>query len=193
MATGVAVSVQSAGTLPEPDAAASTILVRVRWAGWSLLLIVQVAETPWWQDQDSPRSACRRARPGAGRVSGRAAGLRQGVGAGVHRSVGDRVGPGAPLIGVGPAAVRVQAVGIAVPPLSLVTVLTRVSVAGWSSLLIVQVAVTPGEHQPGAGQGASRARPGAGGVAGRSAGLRQRVGAGVRPGVRSRRRIRWRR
>ena len=46
----------------------------------------------------------------------------------------------APLIGVGPAAARVQAVGTAVPPLSLVTVLTRVRVAGWSLLLIVQVA-----------------------------------------------------
>ena len=49
--------------------------------------------------------------------------------------------PVAPVIVVGPAADSVHAVGTAVPPLSLVTVLTRVSVAGWSSLVIVQVAV----------------------------------------------------
>ena len=40
------------------------------------------------------------------------------------------VPPVAPVIGVGPVAVRVQAVGTAVPPLSLVTVLTNVSGAG---------------------------------------------------------------
>ena len=44
---------------------------------------------------------------------------------------------------VGPVAVSVQSVGSAVPPLSLVTVLTSVSVAGWSSLWMVQVAVSP--------------------------------------------------
>ena len=48
--------------------------------------------------------------------------------------------PVAPEIGVGPAAASVQAVGTAVPPLSLVTVLTSVRRAGWSLLLIVQVA-----------------------------------------------------
>ncbi len=51
--------------------------------------------------------------------------------------------PVVPVIGEGPAAARVQAVGTAVPPLSFVTVLTRVSVAGWSLLLMVQVALTP--------------------------------------------------
>ena len=45
-ATGVAVSVQSAGTLPEPEAAGSTTLTSVSVAGWSLLLIVHVAASP---------------------------------------------------------------------------------------------------------------------------------------------------
>ena len=44
---------------------------------------------------------------------------------------------------VGPVAVSVQAPTRAVPPLSLVTVLTRVSVAALSLLLIVQVVVAP--------------------------------------------------
>ena len=52
--------------------------------------------------------------------------------------------PVAPVIGVGPAAARVHAVGTAVPPLSLVTVLTKVSVAGLSTLVNVQVAVSSG-------------------------------------------------
>ena len=52
--------------------------------------------------------------------------------------------PVAPEIGVGPAAVRVHAVGTAVPPLSLVTVLTSVRCGPMSSLLIVQVTLLPG-------------------------------------------------
>ncbi len=40
---GVAVSVQSAGTLPDPLSAASTILRNVSFAGWSSLWIVHVA------------------------------------------------------------------------------------------------------------------------------------------------------
>ena len=43
IATGVAVSVQSAGTRPDPDAAGSTTLVSVSVAGWSVLVIVHVA------------------------------------------------------------------------------------------------------------------------------------------------------
>ena len=46
-----------------------------------------------------------------------------------------------PLIVIGPAAVSVHAVGTAVPPLSLVTVFTNVRCAGWSLLLMVQVAL----------------------------------------------------
>ncbi len=48
--------------------------------------------------------------------------------------------PVAPRSASGPAAVNVHAVGTAVPPLSLVTVFTNVSCAGWSLLLIVHVA-----------------------------------------------------
>ena len=44
---------------------------------------------------------------------------------------------------VGPVAVRVQLVGDAVPPPVLTTVLTSVSVAAWSLLVIVQVAFWP--------------------------------------------------
>ena len=51
-----------------------------------------------------------------------------------------------PEIGVGPVAVKVQAVGAAVPPLSLVTVFTNVNTAGWSSLVIVHVAISPGAN-----------------------------------------------
>jgi hypothetical protein len=52
--------------------------------------------------------------------------------------------PVAPLIPVvGPAAVSVQAVGSAVPPLLFVTVFTSVNDAGWSSLTMVQVADCP--------------------------------------------------
>ena len=46
MATGVAVRVQSAGTLPDPLAAASTTLARVSLAGWSVLVIVQIGVVP---------------------------------------------------------------------------------------------------------------------------------------------------
>ena len=51
--------------------------------------------------------------------------------------------PVAPLMLVGPVAVNVHAVAGCVPPLSLVTVLTSVSRAAWSLLLIVQVATSP--------------------------------------------------
>ena len=51
--------------------------------------------------------------------------------------------PVAPEIGVGPAALNVQSVGTAVPPLSLVTVFTNVSWAGMSLLVIVHVADCP--------------------------------------------------
>nr|WP_255595481.1 hypothetical protein [Lysobacter sp. BMK333-48F3] len=51
--------------------------------------------------------------------------------------------PLTPVIVVGPVAVSGKSLIVAVPPLSLVTVLTRVSVAAWSSLTIVQVALTP--------------------------------------------------
>jgi hypothetical protein len=46
MATGVAVTVQSAGTFDEPDPAASTTLARVNVAGRSVLVIVQVTSSP---------------------------------------------------------------------------------------------------------------------------------------------------
>ena len=91
------------------------------------------------------------------------------------------VEPVAPVIGVGPAATRVQAVARAVPaPLLLSTVLTRVSVA----LHVVVVdgaggADAGGEDEAGAGEGAGVAGPGAGGVPGGSIGLGEDVGAGV--------------
>ncbi len=53
------------------------------------------------------------------------------------------VPPVMPLIGVGPAAASVQAVGSALPPLSLVTVLLRVRCAPMSLLLIVHVTFAP--------------------------------------------------
>ncbi len=82
--------------------------------------------------------------PVAGGVADRAAGLAEVVAPGVDDDVGDLGGPGWALYpGVGPSAARVQSVGTAVPPLSLVTVLTSVSVAAWSLLLMVQVADTP--------------------------------------------------
>ncbi len=52
--------------------------------------------------------------------------------------------PTGPLMPVvGPVAVSVQAVGTAVPPLSLVTVLTRVRWGCWAVLVMVQVALEP--------------------------------------------------
>ena len=82
------------------------------------------------------------------------------------------------------------------PPLSLVTVLTRVSVG---RLVVVvdgagdAAAEGDGDGAVGDGDGAPGADPGARGVAGRAAGLGQVVGAGVdarvgdRPGRRRRR------
>ena len=46
MATGVAVTVQSAGTFPEPEPSASTTLAKVSVAGLSVLVIVQVMFSP---------------------------------------------------------------------------------------------------------------------------------------------------
>ena len=52
--------------------------------------------------------------------------------------------PVTPVNGVvGPVAVRVQSVMAAVPPLSLVMVLTSLRWAVWSSLLMVQVTLAP--------------------------------------------------
>ena len=51
--------------------------------------------------------------------------------------------PLTPVIVVGPVAVSGKLVTVAVPPLSLTTVLTSVSVAGRSLLVIVQVALWP--------------------------------------------------
>ena len=66
------------------------------------------------------------------------------------------------------------------PPLSLTTTLTRVSVAAWSLLLIVQVTLPPlGTATVRAGEGAAGAGPRGGGVAGRAAGLAQHVVAGA--------------
>ena len=48
---------------------------------------------------------------------------------------------------VGPSAARVQSVSTAVPPLSLVTVLTRVSWAGWSSLTKCRWRCQPGRQR----------------------------------------------
>ena len=50
--------------------------------------------------------------------------------------------PLTPVIVVGPVAVSGKLVTVAVPPLSLTTVLNSVSVAGWSLLVIVQVATS---------------------------------------------------
>jgi hypothetical protein len=52
--------------------------------------------------------------------------------------------PATPEMVVGPVAVRVQSVGIAVPPLILFTTLRRVSVAGREEFMIVQVATALG-------------------------------------------------
>ena len=51
--------------------------------------------------------------------------------------------PVMPLMVVGPVAFNVKAEGVAVPPLLLVTVFTKVSVGALSLLLMVQVAVWP--------------------------------------------------
>ena len=51
--------------------------------------------------------------------------------------------PDTPVIGVGPLAVSGKSATVAGPPLSLMTVLTSVSVAAWSSLTMVQVATSP--------------------------------------------------
>ena len=75
-----------------------------------------------------------------GVVAGRTVRLRQGVGAGVDRG---RSPVWSPVIGVGPSAVSVHSSGSAVPPSSLVTVLTNDNDAATSSLLIVHVTVSP--------------------------------------------------
>ena len=49
--------------------------------------------------------------------------------------------PLTPVIVVGPVAVSGKLLTVAVPPLSLMTVLTSVSVAAWSLLVIEQVAL----------------------------------------------------
>ena len=46
MPAGVAVTVQSAATFPDPDAAGSTTLTSVISAGWSLLSMVHVTFSP---------------------------------------------------------------------------------------------------------------------------------------------------
>ena len=51
--------------------------------------------------------------------------------------------PPAPEIGVGPAALSVQALAEAVPPASLMTFLTKVRLGAVSSLVIVQVTKPP--------------------------------------------------
>ncbi len=63
MPTGVAVSVQSDGTRPEPDATGSTTFTSVSVAGWSVLVIVQVAALPTRQGDGPGRGIRRRRAP----------------------------------------------------------------------------------------------------------------------------------
>ncbi len=177
----VAVSVQSVGAAV-PPLSLVTVLTKVSVAAWSSLLIVHVADTPSGSTRLVPVRVPRGARPRLRGVPGQA-GLGQRVRAGAHRRVGHRCRPGGPGDRGRPVAVSVQSVGTAVPPLSLVTVLTSVRCAAWSLLLIVHVADTP--------SGSTRLVPvrvpavhdhAPGGVPGR-AGLGQGVRAGADRGV----------
>ena len=96
------------------------------------------------EDDRSAGLSATGAGPGTGGVSGRTARLGEAVGAGVDGALVTAVDPVVPEMLVGPLAESVQSVPSALPPLSLVTVLISVSVAGWSSLSIVHVASSPG-------------------------------------------------
>ena len=144
MPTGVAVRVQSAGTLPDPVAAASTSLIRVRWAGWSLLLIVQVTSPPTGTTtevsvtvppvHDQSPAVYPPGPPDSDNVYVPA----------LTPALVTAPDPVVPEIGVGPAADSVQSVGIAVPPKVFVTVFSSVSCAGTSTLIKVQLPVCSG-------------------------------------------------
>ena len=121
-----------------PPLSLTTVLTRVSWAAGRLLVMVQVTSSPRATvtvpvtvpvppvQVQSPRG-----------VAGRAAGLGQVVVAGVDRGVGDRPGRrSTPVTSSGRARRRSGSSrsATAVPPLSLVTVLTRVS---WAGLVVV--------------------------------------------------------
>ena len=119
MATGVAVSVQSAGTLPDPVAAGSTTFVNVRCAGWSVLVIVHVALSP---RREADRAGRRIGERGTGAAPrGRQVARRTGLGERVEpdrarpRSVIDGV-TGAALDGHGARRGEQPVPGRAVPP-----------------------------------------------------------------------------
>ena len=131
MPTGVAVSVQSAGTRPEPDATGSTTFTSVSAAGWSVLVIVQVAASP----------TLRVTVPAAGSVAVApvhdhwrrlvprgSSGFGQGVFADGHDGLGHLESPTRPSIVTAPVADRSQSVGCAEPPEVFVTSLTSVRV-----------------------------------------------------------------
>src|SRR4051794_1188614 len=115
----VADRVQSGGAAVPPVVPLSTTLRRVSWAAWSLLLIVQVALTPGVSTRLEPVSvpAVQDQRPAA-YPAGPPVSLRLYVPA-LTGALVTLVEPVVPVIGLGPAAARVQAVGSAVPPLSL--------------------------------------------------------------------------
>ena len=140
----VAVRVQAVGTAV-PPLSLVTVLTSVNVAGWSSLSMVQVALTPGVRTRLAPvRVPASQSQSPAVYPAG-PPDSESSVGAGVDRDGRDRGGPGGTRDAVvGPVAVRVQSVGRAVPPSSLVTVLTNVNVAGWSLLMMVHVTLAPG-------------------------------------------------
>ena len=137
----VAVSVQFDGTAVAPVVPLLTTLTRLRVAGWSSLLILQVALTPGVRTRLAPVSvpAVQDQAPAvypAGPPDSDSVYVPAFTEALVTVAA-----PVTPLIFVGPAAARVHAVAAAVPPLSFVTVLTSVSFGLMSLLLMVQVAL----------------------------------------------------
>ena len=137
-----ALNVQSVGTAVPPSSLLTTF-TKVSCAAASLLLIVQVADCTEREGDGCAglRPARRTTMPTRHNHWDRTPTARScphSPAAFVTVAL-----PVAPEIGVGPAALNVQSVGTAVPPLSLVTVFTNVSWAGMSLLLIVHVADCP--------------------------------------------------
>ena len=137
-----AANVHAVGTAP-PPLSFVTVFTNVRCAGWSLLLIVHVADVPSGNTSELPVNvpAVHDQAPGE-YPAGPADSDNVYVPAFTWALV-TGADPVVPEIGVGPAAASVHAAGRALPPLSFVTVFTSVRCAGWSSLLIVHVADVP--------------------------------------------------
>src|SRR3954451_17888678 len=143
MLIGVAVTVQSAGTFPDPDAAGSTTFTSVRWAGRSSLSIEQLTFSPR-ATVTAPVAVTGVALPSHSQVL-----ARYPAGPPLSESWYWPIFPGAlvtagppvgPVTVIGPMALSVQSVGCAVPPPSLVTVLTRVRCGCCAVLVMVHVA-----------------------------------------------------